>query len=904
MPNSFAPIVTTRLAPPQGTRLVHRDRLLAWLEAERERKLILLIGPAGCGKTSLATLWRKILVTQGNSVVWFNQSADDDIAQFAAYLVAGLETLEPGIAHEAKTTANRFGMNSFDPFIAAVVNGLHQYARPVYLVLEDIHEVAATPICQLVEKLVAWAPPNLHVVITSRTAQPFSLAELRARDQVAELDFRSLRFDLAETELFLQSLGVDQLDLAMVREMHRDTDGWAAGLQLIAYSIRKAKNIPRELQTLAAKSAPRSSDYIGEYFEQIVSSSLSAEEQAFLVRASSCRRFNRELCELITANPRSSELLAKFEAENLFIVPIESNDAEPWYRFHRLFAKYLNDRLCRLQEDELTSINIAAGRWFAGKGLYTEAIRHSRYAGDMKLCVELVERVARPMVQSGEFLLVREWIRRLPREALLERSELLICAVWAELGCGKLDDARWMLASIDAHIGVTDSAMHHEYVLLRAWYFIRQDDTTAALQILSPYESSLPSTDPLVAFGIRNVLAVALIHSGQFERARDTLKQAGRTIAADLHTITPIVAHGIIALSFLKEGAFRQAGDVMKKIFEEIEAERIARAESTGLTSGFAIAAAYAQNELMEAESLLHEYVQLIDTAGLPDCIIEAHLVQVRLLRAEARFDDALCTLDQADVLAGQLGIDRLHACALAERVEIEIERGNRPAAREVLRQLQHLAQEYRNHVGCAWAEIPFVTIFAEGNMAAADGNFDQALALYQSLIEICDTQGRLAQTVKLLLRRAIVLSAQHKNEIALETLRQTLSIAAPHRMLRIFLDERLPAIHLLEQLVSHSTLVPEESAFVQEVLKAGARWQHIAQSNAAPQAQDTVRLSPRELEILELISHAYSNKSIARALNCSDVTVKWHVKNIFQKLGAFSREDAAIKARNLNLLR
>jgi len=557
MSNAFTSLISTRFSPPEGKGLLPRERLLAWLDNERHRKLILLSGPAGSGKTSLVALWRKNLITRGDSVVWYNLCADDDPVQFAAYLAAGLETLDGRVGQDAKSILNRSGISAIGAFAAAVVNDLHQYSKPVYLVLEDFHEVAATPIRQLLEKLLAWAPSNLHVVLTSRLAQPFPLSELRAHDQIAELDFTALRFDLSETETFLRSQGVGPLDIATVHEVHDRTDGWAAGVQLVAYSMRNSRNVRPGSLSVPARSVSRNGDFVDDYFNQLVNDNLSPEEQAFLVRTAACRLFNRGLCEIITANPRAGELLRKFESENLFIVSIESQgDAEPWYRFHALFGKYLKDRLRRLPEDELININAAAGRWFAGKGLYAEAIRHSRYAGDMGLCVELIERVARPMVMQGEFLQVRKWISALPRDTIVARLELLICATWAELACGDLDAVRRLLADVEAHPQYSTVDTLRESACLRGWCLVRQDDTAAVLDVLSPYESLPATVEPLVAFGIRNVLAVALTHAGQFERARDLLIPAGRVTSVERAVFTPIIARGAVALTFLIQGAY------------------------------------------------------------------------------------------------------------------------------------------------------------------------------------------------------------------------------------------------------------------------------------------------------------------------------------------------------------
>jgi len=346
----------------------------------------------------------------------------------------------------------------------------------------------------------------------------------------------------------------------------------------------------------------------------------------------------------------------------------------------------------------------------------------------------------------------------------------------------------------------------------------------------------------------------------------------------------------------------------MHKAIEELEARRTGKAEFDGITAGFAIAAAYAKNDLVEAEAMLLEHLPLIEMMRIPDCIIEAYMVRVKLLRAESRLDDALRVLDQADELAARLGLDRLYARALAERTSIEIDRGNRPAARQAQRQLRQLAAEYKEQVNCAWAEIGFLATSGEAVLAMSEGNFDRALDLYRQLLKTSVEHGRLGQTAALHVREAIALWSLRHEQAAVAAMRQAVSIAAPHRMVRHFLDEGAIALRLLELVRSRPDISAGDLDFIAQVLTAGSSRQSYSEPMEDPGAQparsNAVRLSPRELEILRLVSSAYSNKSIAKALNCSDLTVKWHVKNIFTKLDAVSREDASVKARELGLLR
>lgn len=148
-------VIRTRLAPPRvGNAPVNRDKLLQRLDAHRDRKLTLILGPAGSGKTMLLAQWRKRLAEAGARVAWFNLGSDDDVTLVAAYLVESLRSADLDIRTEELVLFNRSGGKSRNSFLASLIDDLTDCDDEIYLIIDDLHHSTAFGILQLLDALL------------------------------------------------------------------------------------------------------------------------------------------------------------------------------------------------------------------------------------------------------------------------------------------------------------------------------------------------------------------------------------------------------------------------------------------------------------------------------------------------------------------------------------------------------------------------------------------------------------------------------------------------------------------------------------------------------------------------------------------------------------------------------
>ena len=217
------------------------------------------------------------------------------------------------------------------------------------------------------------------------------------------------------------------------------TEGWAAGLQLAALSLRGQ---PDAAGFVAAFSG--SHRYVLDYLAEEVLERQPEHVRTFLLETSVLGRLSGELCNAVTGSTGGQALLEAIERANLFLMPLDP--VRGWWRYHHLFADLLHARLRQEQSGKLPRLHRAAAGWCEAHGLADEAIRHALAAGDAAWAAELIERHFDALLERAEGATVDRWVAALPAELVRARARLRLAqAVWA-LMAGRVGEAERLLA--------------------------------------------------------------------------------------------------------------------------------------------------------------------------------------------------------------------------------------------------------------------------------------------------------------------------------------------------------------------------------------------------------------------------------------------------------------------------
>ncbi len=451
----FAPILVTKLyVPVPRLDTVPRPRLLARLNTglAANCKLTLISAPAGFGKTTLLSSWiagLRLPVEDGaqtgaatqatgqnpksaipNRVAWLSlDERDNDPVRFLTYLVAAVQTLAPDVGTGVMAALQAPQPPPPEVLLAALLNDIAGTSSPCILVLDDYHALDSPSVDAALAFLLDHLPPQLLLIIATREDPNLPLGRLRARGQLTELRAADLRFTPVEAAEFLNRVMDLGLSAEEIAALESRTEGWIAGLQLAALSMRGQPDNAHFIQNFTG-----SHRFVLDYLLEEVLHRQSAEIQTFLLRTSILDRLCGPLCDILqrdegersrTETQPATVILEYLERVNLFLVPLD--DERRWYRYHHLFGDLLRKQLRQdFAPDQIVALHLRASAWYERNGLALEAFRHATLAHDVERAERLIGSPDMHLHFRSVVTPIRDWLAALPQEVLDARPILWI----------------------------------------------------------------------------------------------------------------------------------------------------------------------------------------------------------------------------------------------------------------------------------------------------------------------------------------------------------------------------------------------------------------------------------------------------------------------------------------------
>jgi len=372
-------LLQTKLYLPQlPTTIVARTRLVELLDEgmHQSHKLALISAPAGFGKTTLVIEWAE---KRDRPIAWLTlDEGDNDPARFWAYFIAALQTIYEGIGEAALIAFQSHQHPPIEALLTDIINEIAAIPDPspgssvsgFTLVLDDFHVIANPQINDALTFLINNLPSQMHLVLSCRADPNLPLARLRSRGQLTEIRAVDLRFTPDEAAAFLNDgMGLG-LSAAEITALDKRVEGWIAGLQMAALSMRGRKDVSGFI-----KSFSGSHRFVLDYLVEEVLDQQSSDIQEFLLRTSILKRMTAPLCNAVMDRDDSQAILAQLEQANLFLIHLD--DQRRWYRYHHLFADLLRSRVEQAQPDLVLTLHCRASEWYENEEFVAEAVVHA-----------------------------------------------------------------------------------------------------------------------------------------------------------------------------------------------------------------------------------------------------------------------------------------------------------------------------------------------------------------------------------------------------------------------------------------------------------------------------------------------------------------------------------------------
>lgn len=711
------PIPATKFRPPSPPRsLLERTRLLGILRQGGQRRLTLIHGPAGFGTTSLAMQWGQLLESEGVSLAWLTADPDDDnVSWFLAHLVEAIRRARPELARELTAFLEERSSDTVRYVLSALINEIHDSARPMAVVIDDWHRVTSSATIAALEYLLEHGCHHLRVVVASRARTGLPLTRMQVHDELVEIDATALRFDAAETHTFLVDINQLTLTAADVARLRDLTEGWPAALQLVSLSLRGRDDPGPFIDKLTGRH-----HVIGEYLTENVLDSLEQPVLEFLLDTATAGQVCADLANALSERTDSQDLLEEIADRNLFLLRMDE-DGE-WFRYHRLFADYLQRRLQCCDPDRLMELHQRAATWFADHGMLSDAIDQAISAGDPQRAVDLVEVRAVELIEHSRTATFLGLMAKLPTAYAESRPRLQLCVAWANVGLQRREPVRTALRNVSAaldNLGDDEATtLRIEAATVRGVEDYVNDCFNGLSDVVAAHLEDAGT--PFLAVAVANQAAIDALNRFDFAAARSWHEV---TVRRGRHRGPFVLMHsfcvaGLAALEQIDiaaaEGYFEAAIAVSLRAGAPTHSSTLAGALLGGLR--------YEQGRLGEAEQLLGASARLGQQGGPVDFLLATYGTSARIAALQGDLAVARERLDSAAKLAEDATLPRLGARIVNERIRLGL-----PIPEGIRTRLTDMPlyrkQDTRIHAGIAEVEQDSAIrlLLAQNSAAAAD---------------------------------------------------------------------------------------------------------------------------------------------------------------------------------------
>lgn len=887
------PVLSTKLfVPPQRPQVIARARLIDALHSGRRagRRLSLVCAPAGFGKTTVLSQWVADVRRQHerDRIAWLSlDDGDNDPVRFLAHLLAALE--HPRAAASAPVPL----------VLTELINRLGDEQRSTLLILDDFQSIDAAPVRDAIGYLVEHQPSNLHIVIASRSDPLLPLARLRGSGDLTELRAADLRCTPGEAAAFLNDMCGLALSTDDIAALETRTEGWIAGLQLAALSMRAHSDVSGFIDAFTG-----SNRFVIDYLGEEVLQRQPEHVRSFLLQTAFLGRLSAPLCDAVTGRSDSAELLEGLEHANLFVVPLD--DERRWYRYHALFADVLRARSLRDDPLRAPRLHRLASAWHEQHGLPEEAIDHALAAGDHARAASLIERALPEMRQRRQDSTLLAWLTQLPEPTIRRLPVLGTFTAWALLVAGdlegadrRLDDAERSQHAPGGHDSIDGEALETLPVTIATYRAAiaqgRGDAAGTERHARTALHLAAPS-DHLGRGAGGGMLGLALWAKGDLTAAVSTFATATASLELAGHTADAVSSATVMADMLVAQGRRRAAWAALER------GALLAASHGDRSTVDLRVSMSELCREEDDLDAAL-EHLRTGDGRSPPATVPEnAHrwfVAMAGVEQARGEQEAALLLLDEAErrYMRGYFPDVRPIP---AMRARIWIRQGRLDEAAAWLDRQGIAVDDDELRYRSEFAHITLVRLLIARFRSEADaGVIADAMSLLKRLLDAAEAGGREGSVSELLVLQALALDAQDKPSEAQAPLRRALAHAEAEGCVRLFTDEGAPIARLLGAAARERQL-PRQLRSVRWT-PAGPVADAVA--HAAPPATDAGGLSPRELTVLRLLTTELSGPQIARELFVSLNTLRTHTKHIFDKLAVNSRAAAVRTAREQGLV-
>jgi LuxR family transcriptional regulator, maltose regulon positive regulatory protein len=822
-------------------RIIERPRLTRLL-TESESRVMLLVAPAGYGKTTLARQW-----LSERPHVWFRATEESsDVAALALRLTEAAETVVPTAAAQMRSHLKATESVNASAIARALTSEFLSWPTEVRLVIDDYHLLRGEGAERLIEAL---ASNDIPLLVTSRRRPAWISAKNLLYGDAIEVGRTTLAMTHDEVA---ETLGHGQNEMPGLASL---AQGWPAVIGLAA---------------LLPTAGPRGGDDVPETLHEFFAEELYASlDDAFkwdLARLSLAPLLDEDTVMTLVGEAAPEVLQDSFTRGFLTRGPTA-------YEMHPLLRQFLRSKLSEFPKRAVTAAAAELVESYVNARRWDDAMRVATAQGLQHAVLEILETSLEQMLSEGRLATIEEWLaiaRAIrPTAPIVRLTEIELAFRTGESSAAR-EKAPELAKSIGAdhplasrvfqcagQIAHLDDRLQDAVDYFRAAEGAATSDTECRRALWSRFvtltdlgdregaERALTAFEQIPAMGVDDTLRArqgALQTALRWGGLTEAIQQTSTSLDLVAHTEDPVVRTGFLQ-------TYGIALILNARYFEA----RVA-----------------AENELCEAERFKLDWV-------VP------HALEIKASAALGLrdFKSALRTLREVRQVAS--GSQHFDLNVEVIRARVYLATGAPGRAIDVLN-----SREYK---GCSpGLQGDYLATLALATACAASP--DRAL----ELIDEADSVTNHVDTLVLAAFGRVVATyvAEGRQSVDLQRLSEACELATQTGNFEAFVAAYRACPDLLE---SVARLDVDKEPFVRIVSRLDTSLARGLGILAAGGDRSGDELTRREQEVLGLLQQGLSNREIAQTLWISESTVKVHVRHVFEKLGVRSRTEAAVAA-------
>lgn len=892
MANAFSGWMYAKLHPvvTAGQR-ISRKHLSERICAEKKRKVILVKGQAGFGKSTLLYEVYQRYSQQGVPCVWLNiDEADNDVSRFLNMFRLAIQNIyQINYGKENEQALN-------DISTVSTLDLLTRLPSPFVIFIDDLEVLQTPSVFSLIRQVIGALPPGAKLILGSRTQPDWFLSEQVNHNSILEIGSKDLRFTDEEISSFINETCQISLTDTQLNNLLLNTEGWPVAVNLAAVAI---KSSPLRIDKITEFSG--SNSMIAEYLSEEVFSRLPQQLKEFLLKTSILTELEPPLCDAILQQNNSAEILATLDKQNLFLVAIDGDRTR--YRYHSLFSRFLQDQLYKTMPNSKTDIHKIAAHYYLENNQIVKALEQAVNSQDYEFCLPLLVRHVTALLDDGRPRLVLRLIEAINIRHICRYTKLKIAHIWAVLFVKGAPEALKVLSDYE-HNGNNSSEFNSHTKALRPTLLSIMDQHVEAYEYATGIFQDFPTKYSFARDILCGTLAFSSLVIGKSQQARNYLDEISPcgTKSANFTLIFAQCVEG--AIEYL-EGNLKQA----KARFQVIN--QITNPNSHYSTNGNAMAGVllanvlYEENKFREALQILLGYVPLLREQGVPDHLICGYRCQSRIFAASGEMEKAHQALVELECIGYRSNLPRLVSNVHLERARLAVYQGEKDTAATELKRAKSTYD---------WQGIQSLSLLANETEQLDIGEirwqiyFADAAAVVKplrALILDAERHQRKLRALKLTQLLAMALDTCAKEKEALRTTQMLVNVAKEQGFVRLLLDEGPKQLHLLAKFEEKNGVGLDQvlNPLDESTVESSARNRPVqAEENHKVNAASSL-LTKKEAAVLNLLAEGLNNTNIAQRMFVSTNTVRTHLRNISAKLNTHSRVETVAVARKTGLI-